>query len=367
MGSVAMDQSGDIALGFSASSSSVNPSLRYAGRLATDPLGSLAQGEATLFTGLGSQSGTSNRWGDYSDMTIDPVDDCTFWFTSEYYPSGVSQFNWRTRIGAFSFPTCGGGSPTTGSISGHVTDATTSAAISGATVSVSGGPSTTTDASGAYTISSLAPASYDVTASKSGYFSSTNGGVAVTAGNTTTSNFALSPTPPAVTTPYAYATASLAGSGGDGNGYETNRANLLGAPDGLLASDAGSGTANSTSCTSTARDSEVTSGQSLGSLGSTILGIQVQLRGRVSTANRSPRFCVQLSSDGGTTWTTGKVTANLPTTLTTLTLGSTSDTWGRSWTAADFGSGFRVRVIDLANATSKTFFLDSVGVAVTYQ
>ena len=108
MGSAAQDQSGNMAIGFSASSSSVFPSLRYAGRLAGDPAGTLGQGEATLFAGLGSQTGTGSRWGDYSDLTIDPVDDCTFWFTSEYYPAGTTSFNWRTRIGNFKFPTCNG-------------------------------------------------------------------------------------------------------------------------------------------------------------------------------------------------------------------------------------------------------------------
>lgn len=107
MGSAAMDGSGNLALGFSVSSSSVVPGLRYAGRLAGDPLNTLAQGEATLFAGAGSQTGTSNRWGDYSDITIDPVDDCTFWYTNEYYPSGSSSFNWRTRIGNFKFASCG--------------------------------------------------------------------------------------------------------------------------------------------------------------------------------------------------------------------------------------------------------------------
>ncbi|MDQ2856318.1 MAG: fibronectin type III domain-containing protein [Acidobacteriota bacterium] len=110
MGSTAMDQQGNIALGYSASSSSINPQIRYAGRLATDPLGTLPQAEATLFAGTGSQTGTNSRWGDYSDMTIDPVDDCTFWYTQEYYATTTS-FNWRTRIGSFKFPGCGG-SPT---------------------------------------------------------------------------------------------------------------------------------------------------------------------------------------------------------------------------------------------------------------
>ncbi|MCB9131715.1 MAG: hypothetical protein H6647_12395 [Anaerolineales bacterium] len=105
MGSAAMDTEGNLALGFSASSSTINPQLRYAGRLATDPLNTLAQGEAILFAGTGSQTGSGNRWGDYSDMTIDPVDDCTFWYTNEYY-STTSSFNWRTRIGNFKFPGC---------------------------------------------------------------------------------------------------------------------------------------------------------------------------------------------------------------------------------------------------------------------
>jgi hypothetical protein len=124
MGSAAMDGSGNLALGFSVSSSSVVPGLRYAGRLATDTLNTLAQGETVLFAGVGSQTGTSNRWGDYSDLTVDPVDNCTFWYTNEYYPSGSSQFNWRTRIGSFKFATCGGaatvpGAPTLSASAGN--------------------------------------------------------------------------------------------------------------------------------------------------------------------------------------------------------------------------------------------------------
>lgn len=108
MGSVAQDQGGNMAMGFSASSATVFPSIRYAGRLVGDPAGTLGQGEATMFAGLGSQTGTGSRWGDYSDLTIDPVDDCTFWYTQEYYPAGTTSFNWRTRIGNFKFPTCNG-------------------------------------------------------------------------------------------------------------------------------------------------------------------------------------------------------------------------------------------------------------------
>ena len=111
LGSAAMDRDGNLAIGYSASSSTIFPQLRYAGRLASDPVNVLGQGEATLFAGTGSQSGTGSRWGDYASLTVDPVDDCTFWFTSEYYTT-TSQFNWRTRIGSFRFPTCGGGNPT---------------------------------------------------------------------------------------------------------------------------------------------------------------------------------------------------------------------------------------------------------------
>lgn len=103
MGSLAVDQQGNMALGFSASSSSVNPGIRYAGRLVGDTANTLGQGEATLIAGTGVQSGV-DRWGDYSAMTVDPVDDCTFWYTTEYYAANGT--NWQTRIGSFKFPGC---------------------------------------------------------------------------------------------------------------------------------------------------------------------------------------------------------------------------------------------------------------------
>ena len=104
MGSISMDSAGNIALGYSISSSTMNPSIRYAGRLATDPLGTL-QIEATMIGGTGSQTGY-NRWGDYSSMNVDPSDDCTFWYTNEYYTVN-SAAGWRTRVGKFKFANCG--------------------------------------------------------------------------------------------------------------------------------------------------------------------------------------------------------------------------------------------------------------------
>jgi hypothetical protein len=110
MGSAAMDHMGDIAIGYSASGPNYFPSIHYAGRLATDPLNDLTQGEAVMFAGLGIQGFPLNRWGDYSDLTVDPNDDCTFWYTQEYLPANgttdLLPVNWHTRIGTFKFSQC---------------------------------------------------------------------------------------------------------------------------------------------------------------------------------------------------------------------------------------------------------------------
>jgi hypothetical protein len=107
LGSIAMDGQGNMALGYSVSSSTVYPGIRYTGRLASDALGTMPQGETTLISGSGSQTGSASRWGDYAMMAIDPADDCTFWFTTEYMPT-TGGAPWATRIGAFKFPSCGG-------------------------------------------------------------------------------------------------------------------------------------------------------------------------------------------------------------------------------------------------------------------
>jgi hypothetical protein len=104
MGSIAMDKVGDIAVGYSASSSTLFPSIRYTGRVPTDALGTL-EAENTILAGAGSQTNSLHRWGDYSALTVDPGDDCTFWYTNEYLKSSGS-FNWSTRIASFKFPGC---------------------------------------------------------------------------------------------------------------------------------------------------------------------------------------------------------------------------------------------------------------------
>jgi hypothetical protein len=106
MGSIAMDQAGDMGVGYSISSSSSNPSIAFTGRAAGDPSNTM-QAETVVINGTGSQTGGLNRWGDYSAMQVDPVDDCTFWFTTEYMKT-TGSFNWNTRIANFKFPNCGG-------------------------------------------------------------------------------------------------------------------------------------------------------------------------------------------------------------------------------------------------------------------
>lgn len=104
MGSIAMDGNGNIGLGYSVSGTSLPPSIRYTGQLAADAaagaLGQMTLGEGSIVAGTGAQTHTSGRWGDYSSMTVDPLDDCTFWYTNEYYVETVAR-DWRTRVGAF--------------------------------------------------------------------------------------------------------------------------------------------------------------------------------------------------------------------------------------------------------------------------
>jgi N-acetylneuraminic acid mutarotase len=227
MGSAAMDHSGDLALGFSASSASISPQIRYAGRLAGDPVGELSQGEAHLFDGTGSQTDTFARWGDYSDMTVDPVDDCTFWYTQEYYES-TSSFNWRTRIGNFKFPSCT--ALPTGTLEGTVTDSSNSNPISGANISVDPlGASTTSGPDGHYSIQ-LPVGTYDVTASAFGYVTQTANGVAITEGNTTTQNFPLDPAPSHTVSGHVRDT--------DGNALANATVTILGTPISPVTTDA---------------------------------------------------------------------------------------------------------------------------------
>ena len=104
MSSGATDKRGNFAIGYSAGSAAVPAGIRIAGRLRTEPR-NILRGEQTLMAGAGSQLTSLARWGDYSAMQIDPADDCTFWYTTEYLAANGT-FNWHTRMAGFKFPNC---------------------------------------------------------------------------------------------------------------------------------------------------------------------------------------------------------------------------------------------------------------------
>jgi len=162
-------------------------------------------------------------------------------------------------------------------------------------------------------------------------------------------------------------TANAADSGGDGNGFESNPANAL-ADDSASAVDSNSGTVSSTSCTSKGRDRHrfYNYGITIPS-GATVAGIEVRLDARVDSTSGSPRMCVELSWDGGLSWTAPLATPTLSTTMTTRTLGGAANPWGRMWTASELSdANFRVRVTNTANSTSRDFSLDWIAVRVTH-
>lgn len=191
--SIAMDKDHNIAVGYSKSSLSIRPGIYMTGRLGTDPLNTMGA-ETTVMAGIGSQQGGGNRWGDYSAMTLDPIDQCTFWYTNEYLKTNGA-FNWSTRIAAYKFPSC---TPADawGTISGTITSCATGAPLSGILVTLSNGFAGTSDASGNYSI--LVPAgTYSASASGGGDRNCTTGSPATvsvisTSGGTTDQDFCMS-------------------------------------------------------------------------------------------------------------------------------------------------------------------------------
>jgi subtilisin-like proprotein convertase family protein len=192
MGSTALNNAGSQAVAYSVSSATVFPSIRYAGRLAGDPAGSLAQGEALLVAGTSSQTHSSGRWGDYSDLTVDPVDDCTFWYTQEYVTGASAPDNtrWHTRVGAFKFGPCP--AVQKGILNGTITSTAGGAPIANATVAA--GPFIrNSNGSGVYSIDPIGSGTYTETVSAPGYSPASVPGVTITTGNTTTQNVQLVP------------------------------------------------------------------------------------------------------------------------------------------------------------------------------
>src|SRR5438105_4023434 len=176
MGSIAMDQAGNMALGFSRSGTAIQPEIHFTGRLAGDTLGQMTQGEGTIIDGTGSQTGRHlSRWGDYSAMAIDPSDDCTFWYTNEYLSSNGA-FNWNTRIASFQLPGCPASAGSDFSISAIPTS-----------LSLVQGTSGSISTSTAVTSGTAGTVSLAVSGVPSGASASLNPG-SVTAGNSATLN-----------------------------------------------------------------------------------------------------------------------------------------------------------------------------------
>ena len=195
VGSLAIDRDGNMAMGYSVSSANMYPAIRFTGRLAGETPGELPQGESILIQGNGSQTNTT-RWGDYSAMSVDPNDDCTFWYTNEYYATSGS--TWRTRIGAFRYPFCG---LPKGALVGVVRDAVSLQPLADAPVIASDAlyqtMSTLADSDGHYTMT-LPAGVYSLTAGPllPGYpIPEILNGVVVTAGNVTTQDLYLDPEP----------------------------------------------------------------------------------------------------------------------------------------------------------------------------
>jgi hypothetical protein len=194
MPSLALDRAGNMALGYSTSNSTTEfPSIKYAGRLSTDPVNTLSLTEQVFFTGTASQTGTS-RWGDYSSMTLDP-NGCTFWYTTEYANPADQTFDhrWLTKFGSFQFSPC-----TTignGTLQGTVTTSPGGSPISGATVAF-GARTTTTNGSGFYSFAAIPAGTYPTeTASKPGFNSSTTTNIVINEAGTTVKDFALTSAP----------------------------------------------------------------------------------------------------------------------------------------------------------------------------
>ncbi len=187
MPSLTVDRAGNLAMGYTASGSALHPSIRYAGRLSSDPINTFSLTEQTMFAGTGSQTSTS-RWGDYTHMTLDP-DGCTFWFTNQYYAATGTLY--RTRVGNFKFDECT--VVGSGTLSGIVTS--NGVPLPDATVSL-GSRSATTGPDGSFAFHDLPAGLYsEVNAAKPGFDADAVNSIVVNEGAITTQNFSLASAP----------------------------------------------------------------------------------------------------------------------------------------------------------------------------
>ena len=194
MGSIAQDNRGNLGLGFSQSSTTQRANIMIAGRTNnTANSGILNEGETVFFAAAGSQTSTGGRWGDYSAMNVDPVDDCTFWYTQEYYPATTAS-SWSTRVGSFVFPSCNPAPKAT--IQGTITNCSGGTPIAQASVDATGGFNRLTGASGTWSMT-VSPGTYTVSANKSaaGFTPASQSGVTVANGATAVVNLCLTGIP----------------------------------------------------------------------------------------------------------------------------------------------------------------------------
>jgi hypothetical protein len=185
-------------------------------------------------------------------------------------------------------------------------------------------------------------------------------------GNQASATITLGATPTGFKT--CTTTSQAADTGGDGNGYESLPANAC-VTDAAVATDAGTGTNLTVSCTDAGKDRHRFWDFGLGVPTSVAAVSGIQVRADVGLNNNSgtSQICAQLSWDGGTSWTAARSIAVPNVGVTTYALGATNDTWGRSWSGADFSNAaFRVRVIDVSDKNAKDFRLDGLAVQVTY-
>lgn len=172
--------------------------------------------------------------------------------------------------------------------------------------------------------------------------------------------------PPSSNTGWLSPSANAAQTGGDGNGYQTTATNAY-SDNAAFAVDTNSGTNNNTNCGNAGKDKHIFYNYNASIPGTVIDGIEVRLDARADATSGAPKICVQLSWDGGATWTTAKQTGTLTTSEATYTLGGAADSWGRTWATGNFSNAnFRIRVINVASNTSRDFSLDWVAVRVTY-
>ncbi len=193
MASAAQDYQGNIAVGYSRGSEEKMPSIFYTGKAVNEPAGTF-RSEAQLIAGTGVQKAFGFRWGDYSAMSIDPADDCTFWLTNQYYTlesQNESDFGWLTRIGKFKFAECS--SAPRANIIGAVRNSETNQPIADAVITANAAYSRSTNAAGNYEKFLLLPGTYSLTASAKGFRPQT---VTVTIADSQTlaQNFTLEPT-----------------------------------------------------------------------------------------------------------------------------------------------------------------------------